>query len=61
MQLYWDAYTAKGYTERKVVTTISDSTFSMIFDGDPSGNAIGVQSVDMGDGTRTITVRLEDV
>ena len=61
MQFYRDAYTAKGYTERKAATAVSASTFSMIFDGDPSGNAIVVQSVDMGDGTRTITVRLEDV
>jgi hypothetical protein len=61
MQFYRDAYTAKGYTERKVATTVSNSTFSIIFDGDPSGNAIVVQSVDMGDGTRTITVRLEDI
>lgn len=61
MQFYRDAYTAKGYTERKVATTVSDSTFSMIFDGDPSGSAIVVQSVDMGDGSRTITVRFEDI
>ena len=61
IQFYRDAYTAKGYAERKVTTVIADTTFSMVFDGDPSGKAVIVQSVDMGDGSRTITVRLEDV
>ena len=61
IQFYRDAYTAKGYAERKVTTVIADTTFSMVFDGDPSGKAVIVQSVDMGDGSRTITVRLEDI
>jgi hypothetical protein len=61
MQFYRDAYTAKGYTERTVTTVVSDTTFSMVFDGDPSGKAVIIQSVAMGDGSRTITVRLEDV
>jgi|SRR5215217_7853861 len=61
MQFYRDAYTAKGYTERKVTTVVSDTTFSIVFDGDPSGKAVIIQSVNMGDGSRTITVRLEDV
>ena len=61
MQFYRDEYTAKGYTEREILTVVSDSTFSIVFDGDPSGKAVVIQSVDMGDGSRTVTVRLEDV
>jgi len=61
MQFYRDEYTARGYTEREILTVISDATFSMVFDGDPSGKAFVIQSVDLGDGSRTVSVRLEDV
>ena len=61
MKFYRDEYTAKGYKEREILTTVSDGVFSMVFDGDPSGKAIVIQSVDLGDGSRTVAIRLEDV
>lgn len=61
MDFYRDQYTARGYTEREILTQVSEGTFSMVFDGDPSGKAVVVQSVDLGDGSRTISIRLEDV
>jgi hypothetical protein len=61
MQFYRNEYTAKGYTEREILTVISDGTFSMVFDGDPSGRAVVIQSVDLGDGSRTVSIRLEAV
>jgi hypothetical protein len=61
MDFYRDEYTAKGYTERELLTVLSDGVFSMVFDGDPSGKAVVIQSVDLGDGSRTIAIRLEDV
>jgi hypothetical protein len=61
MQFYRDEYTAKGYTEREILTVVSDGTFSMVFDGDPSGKAVVIQSVDLGDGSRTVSIRLEAV
>ncbi len=61
MKFYRDEYTARGYTEREILTVVSDATFSMVFDGDPSGKAVVVQSVDLGDGSRTIAIRLEAV
>jgi len=61
MDFYRDQYTAKGYTERELLTVLTDGTFSMVFDGDPSGKAVVIQSVDLGDGSRTIAIRLEDV
>ena len=61
MKFYRDTYASKGYTERKALTTVSNGTFSIVFDGDPSGKAVVVQSVDLGDGSRTISVRLEAV
>jgi hypothetical protein len=61
MEFYRDAYASKGYTEREILTVVASGTFSMVFDGDPSGKAVVIQSVDLGDGSRTIAIRLEDV
>lgn len=60
MKFYRDEYTAKGYTERDILTVVEGGIFSLVFDGDPSGKAVVVQSVDLGDGSRTVSVRLED-
>lgn len=61
MQFYRDQYTARGYKEREILTVTSDNTFNIVFDGDPSGQSVVVQSVDLGNGSRTITVRLEAI
>lgn len=61
MEFYRDEYAARGYTEREILTVVASGTFSMVFDGDPSGKAVVIQSVDLGDGSRTIAIRLEDV
>jgi len=61
MKFYRDEYASKGYKERELLTSVSDGVFSIVFDGDPSGKAIVIQSVDMGDGSRTVAIRLEDV
>jgi hypothetical protein len=61
MKFYRDEYTARGFTEREILTVAADGTFSMVFDGDSSGKAVVIQSVDLGDGSRTVSIRLEDV
>ena len=61
MKFFRDTYTAKGYIERKTLTQVAQGTFSMVFDGDPSGKAVVIQSVDLGNGSRTIAIRLESV
>jgi hypothetical protein len=61
MEYYRDVYVSQGYTERGLLTVTSDTTFSMVFDGDPSGKAVVIQSVDLGDGSCTVSIRLEDV
>ena len=61
MKFYRDAYTAKGYKERELLTVTSDTTFSMVFDGDPSGKAVVIQSADLGNGSRTVAIRLEAI
>jgi hypothetical protein len=61
MKFYREEYSGRDYIEREGSTSISDTTFSMVFDGDPSGKALVIQSVDLGDGSRTVAIRLEDV
>ena len=61
MKFYRDAYSAKGYKERTLLTVTSDTTFSMVFDGDPSGKAIVIQSVNLGNGSSTVAIRLEAI
>lgn len=61
MNFYRDAYGKQGYTERDQLTVTSDNTFSMVFDGHPSGKAIVVQGVDLGGGSTNITITLQDV
>jgi len=61
MNFYRAAYAAKGYKERKELTRVSDGNFKIAFSGDPSGQAVVVQSEALGDGSLLITVRLEDV
>ena len=61
MAFYRTEYTSQGYTEREILTSVSEGVFSMVFDGDASGKAVVIQSVDLGDGSRTVSIRLEDV
>ncbi len=61
LKFYRDEYVSRGYTERALLTTVSDGVFSIVFDGDPSGKAIVIQSVDLGDGSCTVAISLTDV
>ena len=61
MAFYRAEYTSQGYTEREILTEVSNGTFNMVFDGDASGKAVVIQSVDLGDGSRTVSIRLEEV
>ena len=49
-----------GYKEREILTSIDDMGFSLVWDGHPSGKAVVVQGVDMGNGTVNVNIRLED-
>ncbi len=61
IQFYRDALTEMGLTERTLNTAITETTFSMVFDGHESGKAIVVQGVDLDNGTTNINIRFEDV
>ena len=61
MKFYKDTFTKSGFKERAILTVTSDTTFSMVFDGHKSGQAIVVQGVDLKDGSVNINIRLEKV
>ena len=61
LKFYRDECISRGYTERALLTTVSDGVFSIVFDGDPSGKAVVIQSVDLGDGSCTVAISLTDV
>lgn len=61
MTFYRDVYGKQGFTERELLTTVSDGVFSFVFDGHESGQAIVIQGVDLGDGTVNVNIRFEDV
>lgn len=60
MTFYQTAFSDKGYTERPILHVESANTFSMVFDGDPSGQAVVVQGVDLG-GSTNVNIRLESI
>lgn len=61
MSFYRDLYGKEGYTERDLLTVVSDGVFSMVFDGHESGQAIVIQGVNIGDGGMNVNIRFEDV
>jgi len=60
VDFYRSTFESAGYQERDILTVINATTFSIVWDGHPSGQAIVVQGVDLGDGTININIRLED-
>lgn len=58
---YREGFQKEGYKERTINTAITDTTFSMVFDGHASGKAIVIQGVDLGNGSVNIMIRLEDM
>ncbi|MCD4674285.1 MAG: hypothetical protein K8R77_16605 [Anaerolineaceae bacterium] len=56
---YRQALAAQGYTERTINTVIEAGVASLVFDGDPSGKALVVQVVSLGESSN-VNVRLED-
>ena len=61
VDFYRNEFEAEGYQERELLTVIEDGTFSLVWDGHPSGQALVVQGVDLGNGTTNVNVRLEDI
>jgi hypothetical protein len=59
VQFYREALQKQGLKERPENTAITDQTFSLVFDGDPSGQAVVVQGVDLGNGLTNVNIRYE--
>ena len=57
---YRKTLTAKGLTEREITTSVTASTFSIVFDGSANGKALVIQSVDLG-ANRNINIRYEEI
>ena len=58
---YRDAFSKAGYKERQSNTSISGTTFSFVFDGHPSGKAIVLQGVDLGNGSINVNIRFDNL
>jgi predicted small secreted protein len=61
VDFYRGAFSTQGLTERTLLTVISDMAVSLVFDGDPSGMAIVLQCVDLGDGTTNVNLSYQDL
>lgn len=61
MDFYRDTFGKQGYTERELLTTVTDGVFSFVFDGHESGQAIVIQGVDLGDGSVNVNISLQDI
>lgn len=61
LDYYRKAALAAAFTERELNTSITDTTASLIFDGHESGKALVLQIVDLGNGSVSVNLRLEDL
>jgi hypothetical protein len=61
ISFYRQTFSDIGYMERTINTAITETTFSIVFDGHDSGQAIIIQGVDLGDGNTNISIRFEDI
>ena len=60
LEFYRAQFAAMGLTERALLTVVNDTMFSAVFDGWEGGDAVVVQTVDLGQ-MRNVTVRFEGV
>lgn len=58
---YRQAFSQKGLKERTAATQITSTTINLVFDGDPSGLAVVIQCVDLGNGLTNVSIRYEKV
>jgi len=61
LKFYEDGLAGQGLTERELLHVVSDTTFSIVYDGHASGKSVVVQAVDLGSGSTNVNIRLETV
>ncbi|MCP4140386.1 MAG: hypothetical protein GY755_08875 [Chloroflexi bacterium] len=49
------------YTEREILTVVTDASLNLVFDGHESGMAIVIQGFPMGDAGNNVSIRLEAI
>ena len=59
-EFYRTELTKMGLTERTINTSVTEDTFSMVFDGHESGKAVVVQGVNI-QGKTNVNIRLEAI
>jgi hypothetical protein len=60
VEFYRSEFKNLGFSERDLLTSIVDDSFSMVFDGHPSGQAILVQGTDFGDSI-SVSIQFQDI
>ena len=60
IEFYRTEFDALGYTERTILTSISDDGFSLVFDGHDSGIPIVLQGFPLTDDLTNVSIRLEE-
>lgn len=58
---YRQVFKDLGLSEDSILTSITDSAYSMVFRGSSNGKSVVIQGVDLGDGNTNISIRYEDV
>ena len=48
-----------NYTEREILTVVTDASLNLVFEGHESGNLIVIQGFPMGEGVVNVSIRLE--
>ncbi len=61
ISFYRQAFEQMGLTERASLTSITENSFSLVFDGSENGKTLVIQGIDLGNGTTNINIRFEDI
>ena len=61
LSFYHTELKAMGLTERTLVTAVTDSTFSIVYDGHENGQAIVVQGVKLDEKSTNVNIRFEEI
>jgi hypothetical protein len=59
LDFYRQAFTDQGLTERTLLTVVSETTFSVVFDGSANGKMLVVQAVVLDPSSVNVNVRYE--
>ena len=61
LSFYHTELKAMGLTERTLNTAVTETTFSIVYDGHENGKAIVVQGVKLDEKSTNVNIRFEDI